>query len=339
MSFPALRCGAIPAFLACSLALPVDAVVAADGPGTGVEVQPLKSSIAEENFQTLLVMQALEDLGYTVKGIKEMDYAAGLVALAKGDATFMAAHWDPLHIDFFDAAGGDETLSREGVYINAVLQGYLIDKETAKAHEITNIGQLKDPEVAKLFDADGNGKADLVGCDPGWGCANVIEYHLDAYGLRDTVEHHQDGYSALMVDTIARYQQGEPVLYYSWTPHWVSGALVPGQDVTWLQVPFSALPGEREAVDTALADGSNYGFPANVQRIIANKEWTQANPAAARLFEVMQLSSNDISAQNLQMRDGEADEEAVKGQVQAWIETHQYAYQRWLDQARAAASQ
>ena len=34
--------------------------LAADLPGKGVQVLPLKSSIAEEGFQTLLVMKALE---------------------------------------------------------------------------------------------------------------------------------------------------------------------------------------------------------------------------------------------------------------------------------------
>ena len=62
---------------------------AADQPGQGVEVQPIKSSIAEETFQTLLVMKALEELGYDVKEIKEIEYAAGHVALGNGDEVFL----------------------------------------------------------------------------------------------------------------------------------------------------------------------------------------------------------------------------------------------------------
>jgi len=332
-----LRTHTLPTLMASSLALAVSAAVAAEQPGKGVEVLPIKSSIAEETFQTLLVMEALEDLGYEVDDIKEIEYAAGHVALANGDATFMAAHWDPLHIDFFKEAGGDDKIVREGTYSSGSLQGYLIDKETAEAYEITNIEQLKDPEIAKLFDADGDGKADLAGCNPGWGCEKVIEHHLDAYDLRDTVEHNQGSYSAVMADTITRYEQGEPVLYYTWTPYWVSGVLVPGDDVTWLQVPFSSLPGEREDVDTALADGSNYGFQANVQRIIANKEWAEANPAAAKLFAIMEVSSNDISAQNLRMRDGEDSEKDIKRHAEAWIKANQATYDSWLEQARAAA--
>ena len=53
----------------------------------------------------------------------------------------------------------------KGVYSDNAAQGYLIDKKTADQYKITNIGQFKDPKIAKLFDADGDGKADLTGCN------------------------------------------------------------------------------------------------------------------------------------------------------------------------------
>ncbi|KZB54403.1 glycine/betaine ABC transporter substrate-binding protein [Thalassospira lucentensis] len=306
-------------------------------PGEGVEVQPLKSSIAEETFQTVLVMKALEELGYDVKDIQEIEYAAGHVAIGNGDATFLADHWNPLHADFYKAAGGDEKIYREGVYSPGALQGYLIDKKTADEHNITNISQLSDPEIAKIFDNNGDGKADLAGCNPGWGCEGVIEHHLDAYDLRDTVAHNQGSYSAIIADTITRYKAGEPILYYTWTPYWVSGVLVPGKDVTWLQVPFSSLPGENKDADTALPDGSNYGFQVNNQQIIANKAWAEENPAAAKLFAIMELSANDISAQNLRMRDGEKSAEDINRHADAWIKANQAKFDGWLEEARKAA--
>ena len=306
-------------------------------PGEGVEVQPLKSSIAEETFQTVVVMKALEELGYDVKDIQEIEYAAGHVAIGNGDATFMADHWNPLHADFYKAAGGAEKIYREGVYSPGALQGYLIDKKTADEYNITNVEQLKDPKIAALFDTNDDGKADLSGCNPGWGCEGVIENHLDAYGLRDTVTHNQGSYSAIIADTITRYKAGESVLYYTWTPYWVSGVLVPGKDVTWLQVPFSSLPGENKDADTALPDGSNYGFQVNNQQIIANKAWTDENPAAAKLFSIMELSANDISAENLAMRDGEKSAEDIARHADAWIKGHRATFDGWLEEARAAA--
>jgi len=319
--------------------LSLSPTVFADLPGKGKTVVPLKSSIAEETFQTLLVMKALEKLGYTVEPIKEIEYAAGHVAIANGDGTFLADHWDPLHIDFFNKAGGDEKIYRQGVYSGGALQGYLIDKATADQYNITHIDQLKDPKLAKLFDADGDGKADLAGCNPGWGCEKVIEHHLDAYELRDTITHNQGAYSAIIADTIARQKEGQPVLYYTWTPYWVSGVLIPGKDVTWLQVPFSALPEARKDISTELSDGSNYGFQANTQRIIANLTFAKNNPATAKLFEIMTLSNNDISAQNLRMRDGEDSDKDIERHANAWIKANQAVFDGWIESALQATKQ
>ncbi len=306
-------------------------------PGKGVTVQPLKSSIPEETFQTMLVMKALEKLGYDVKPIKEVTYPVAYVTIASGDATFMADSWNPLHKDFYHQAGGDKKLYRKGVYIKGALQGYLIDKKTAEKYHITNLGQFKNPKIAKLFDADGNGKADLAGCNPGWGCEKVIEHQIKAYGLTDTVEQKQGSYSAIIANTIARYRQGKPILYYTWTPYWVSGVLKPGKDVEWLQVPFSSLPGERSNVDTSLPNGKNYGFQPNVEQIVANRKWAMAHPSAAKLFSVMKLSSHDVSVQNLAMQKGQSSDEDVKRQTEGWIKAHQKTFNHWLEVARKAA--
>lgn len=324
------------ALAVCTLTMTSHAF-AADMPGKGIEVQPIKSSIAEETFQTVLVMRALESLGYDVKPIKEVEYATGHVALSNGDATFMADHWDPMHTDFYANAGGDEKLFRQGVYSGGALQGYLIDKATADKYGIKNIQQLKDPKLAKLFDSNGDGKADLSGCNPGWGCEKVIEHQLDEFGLRDTVTHNQGSYSAIIADTITRQKGGKPVLYYTWTPYWVSGVMVPGKDVTWLQVPYSSLPGGMAGMSTELPDGSNYGFQVNNQRIVANLKFAQENPAAATLFAIMKLPANDISAQNRRMRDGEKSAREIERHADGWISAHQATFNGWLEQARKAA--
>ena len=331
------RRGLLAAFSLAAAAMATPALAAGDLPGQGVVVQPLKSTIAEETFQTEIVMKALEKLGYDVKPIKEVDYPAAHLAIASGDGTFLADHWDPLHADYYKNAGGDAKLWRDNAYSTGALQGYLIDKKTADQYKITHISQLSDPALAKLFDTNGDGKADLTGCNPGWGCELVIEHQLTAYKLRGTVTHNQGSYAALIADTIARYKQGKPILYYTWTPYWVSGVLQPGKDVVWLQVPHSSLPGEQAKLSTQLPDGKDFGFTVNTQRIVANKAFAQKNPAAAKLFEVMQLPVADVNAQNLRMRDGENKPQDIERHVNGWIKAHQKTFDGWVAQALAAA--
>ncbi len=200
---------------------------------------------------------------------------------------------------------------------------------------VTNLGDLTDPETAKRFDADGDGTADLAGCVPGWGCERVIEHQLTEFGLRETVTHNQGAYNAIIADTIARQQAGEPILYYTWTPYWVSGVLVPGENVQWLEVPYTSLPDGREANTTF--DGRNLGFAVNELRVVANDTFLEANPAAAKLFEVATLDINDVSAQNKKMRDGEDDLEDIAAHVDAWIAENRETFDGWVAEARAAA--
>ncbi|MFC6283939.1 MULTISPECIES: glycine betaine/L-proline ABC transporter substrate-binding protein ProX [Polaromonas] len=309
-----------------------------DLPGQGVTVQPLKSSLAEEAFQTLLVSKALEKLGYKVLPMKDLEPATEHLAIANGDATFMANHWNLLHADFYKNSGGDAKLYRQGTYAGNAAQGYLIDKKTADEYHITHIDQLKDPKIARLFDTDGDGKADLTGCNPGWGCELAIEHHLKAYKLGDTVTHKQGSYAALIADTLARFKQGQPILYYTWTPYWVSAALRPGRDVVWLQVPFSSSQGEGQArVDTQLPNGKNYGFQVNHQQIVANRAFVEKNPAAGKLFAIMQLPVTDINAQNLRMSQGENKASDIERHTEGWIRAHQPVFDGWIAQARAAA--
>lgn len=310
---------------------------AADMPGKGIKVIPIQSTISEETFQTLLVVKALEKLGYDVQPINEVDYNVGYTTLAAGDATFTAVNWSPLHDAMYQAAGGDNIFYREGTYVTGAAQGYLIDKKTADKYNISNVEQLKDPEIAKLFDINDDGKADMTGCTPGWGCEASLNAQLKAYGLEDTVTHNQGNYSAVIADTITRYKEGNPIFYYTWTPYWVSNILIPGKDVIWLQVPFSVVAGDKNA-DTQLPNGKNYGFSVSSMHIVANKKFAEANPAAAKLFAIMKLPLQDINAQNAAMHAGKSSEADIGNQTNGWIKAHQETFDGWVKEAAAAAN-
>lgn len=320
-----------------SLLLSTQLMASTDLPGEGVTVQPIESTIAEEAFQTQLVSKMLEKLGYDVKPAKDVDYNVGYTSVANGEGTFLTFNWAPLHDDKYAKAGGDEKFYRKGVYVTGAAQGYLIDKKTADKYHINNIAQLKDPKIAKLFDANDDGKADLAGCNPGWGCEAVINHQIKAYGLSDTVTHNQGNYAAIIADTITRYKEEKPILYYTWTPYWVSGELVPGKDVVWLEVPFSSLPGDRKDIDTKLPNGKNYGFQMNQMHIVANKVFAEKNPAAAKLFAIMKLPINDISAENMQMKVGQNSPADIERHADGWLKAHVKQVDAWLAEAKAAA--
>jgi len=303
------------------------AAIAGAKPGEGVTVRPVMAPSLEETFQHRILFRALADLGYDVAEPQEVEYQTVHLALGTGDGDFTAVSWDKLHHTFFEESGGDAVLEKVGTYIEGALQGYLVNKSAYDAG-VTNLGDLKDPAKAAMFDADGDGKADLAGCVPGWGCERVIEHQLTEFGLRDTVSHNQGAYNAIIADTIARNQGGENVLYYTWTPYWVSGALVPGQDVEWISVPYSSLP-DGATAETTFGE-KDLGFAVDSIRVVATDDFLAANPAAAKLFELAKLDINDISIQNKKISDGEDSSDDIDRHVSEWIEAHQAEYDSWI---------
>ena len=309
-------------------------------PGEGKRVRAGYTPLKEEQFQTEIVNIGLEALGYQISAPTQLESATLYLALGNGDLDYTAVFWDRNQQPFFERGGGDKTLEIVGMLMPNLAQGYQIDKKTAEQYNITDIGQLADPKIAKLFDSDGDGKANLVGCNSGWRCELRIAHQIEAYELQDTVEQMQGSYSTLIAETLARYRQGKPVLYYTWTPYWMASVLRPGKDVVWLEVPFTALmedqPNVTEA-DTSV-NGKNLGFVVDRMRILVNKKFIAVNPAARRFFELIEIPQEDISVQNQRIKNGEDSSEEIRGHAQEWIAAHQEDFDFWLDEARKAAA-
>lgn len=298
--------------------------IAGDMPGKGVEVSPIKGSPANAWFQHMVVQQGLEALGYEVGETLEADFPAVHLAVGSGDADYTFNHWKPLHNDFFDKSGGEAVMTRINAAITGAGQGFFIDKKTAEAHNITDIGQFSDPAVAALFDADGDGRANLSGCNPGWGCEIAIEDHLDKYELRELVQHDQGSYFAIMADTITRYNEGGSIMYYTWTPNWISDVLVPGTDVVQIGVPSE---GDFDA-----------GFAVNDVYIVANNDFLEDNPAAAKLFEQVKIPISAVNAAQVKLRDGENTVDDFKRHAAVWISANQAEFDAWIAAASVAAN-
>jgi glycine betaine/proline transport system substrate-binding protein len=340
---PALR-GALAAAVAALLLAP--AAYGQDAkPGEGKTVQPARPTWDTGWFTVEIYNKALEELGYEVERPKTLDNPIFYQSVAQGDVDFWVEGWFPLHNEyrgtFEDSASVIGHVAKGGA-----LQGYLVDRRTSEEHGVTNLEDLKDPEIARLFDGDGDGKADLVACPPGWGCELVIEHQMDAYELRDTVSTIKASYSASMADAIARYEAGEPILFYTWTPNWTVGILKPGEDVVWIETPFPSLPEDQkefedqttvEGVAGCVEDPCEMGWPANDIRPVANNNFLEENPAVRRLLEVAEIPLDDIFAQNARMFEGEDSEEDLQRHAEEWIEGNRETFDGWLEEARKAA--
>ncbi|MCL2934657.1 MAG: glycine betaine/L-proline ABC transporter substrate-binding protein ProX [Trichodesmium sp. MAG_R03] len=304
-----------------------------------VTIRTGHSTWIEESFQTNIVNIGLEKLGYKVEEPKQIEYTALYISIANGDLEYSTVYYQPAHKKFFEKAGGEEKLKKIGILTPDGIAGYQIDKKTADKYKITNVEQLKNPEIAELFDWDKDGKANLVGCNPGWACELTIDHQIKAYGLENTVEHNRGQYNILLVDAITRYKQGQPILYFAYNPHWISAILKPGKDVVWLEVPFISLLDMTNITEKdTLLDGKNIGFSKTQQSIVANKKFLESNPVAKRWFELVEIPVADMNAESLRIKEGENKPEDILRHAQEWVKNNQKKYDNWLEIARQAAN-
>ncbi|MDR7008484.1 glycine betaine/L-proline ABC transporter substrate-binding protein ProX [Paraburkholderia strydomiana] len=262
-------------------------------PGKGKTVRYAQGDSLGGNYVAAqLVMKAIRALGYDVS-LSTMNTTLFFQAAAQGDVDLATDVNFPQREPGFRAVEKQAVIVGSGMITGGGINGYLIDRKTALAYNITSLDQLKDPKIAGLFGADG--KAELISCDPGWSCGDVVDYQLDKFGLKQTVRAVRGKYEALMVDAVSRVKSGKPALFYAWSPSWVTNALVPGKDVVWLPTPADALPPNVPNKGSALVNGvEGCAGGANPCRMamaswnwgaVANREFIAANPAIKVLIE------------------------------------------------------
>ncbi|PLY12548.1 MAG: proline/glycine betaine ABC transporter substrate-binding protein ProX [Desulfuromonas sp.] len=326
-----------------TLAIPA---VAVDKPGKGVEVKPGRATWNTGYFQEALVRAGLTELGYEVENPKELTNPLFYQSLALGDLDYWTNGWFPIHYAQMPK-NYEKRLEPVGYVAKAGgLQGYLVSKRDVEKYNIKSLDDFKRPEVKKAFDANGDGKADLTACPPGWGCEKTIAFHMDAYDLGDHINLIKAGYSASIADALGRYQAGNPVFFYTWAPNWTIFKLKPGEDVLWMNVP-EVKPTEAQKAQAdrltasgivgAVTDPVKLGFIAADIRIVGNKRFMENNPAAKKFFEVFTLPLSDINEQNTRMENGEKSQQDVERHAQEWIAKNKATWDGWLTAARSAA--
>jgi glycine betaine/proline transport system substrate-binding protein len=315
-------------------------------PGEGVRVEPgVTTSVSGKPFDAIFRV-LLEELGYEVAPAVELANPLFYQAVTQGDLDYWPNGWFPLQSTQLPRNFDEHASILDPVIAAGALQGYLVDKRSAEAYGITSLEDFKRPEVKEAFDGNGDGKADLLACPPGWGCELVIEHHLDAYGLREHVNDHKGAYEAGFADVLARYRNGESVLFYTWTPNFTILRLVPGEDVVWINVPeidpSDAQEGHEDVmeifgVEGAVTDPILMGFVANDISPVANDRFLAENPAAHRLFDLIEIDMEEISVMAQRTDEGENSDEALRAMAMEWVAEHQGEVEAWLEEARRAA--
>lgn len=313
-------------------------------PGNGVEITMGRATWDEGQFQAAIYSNLLTRLGYDVPEPIVVTPDEFYPAAARGEIDFWPNGWFP----------GDQTrldddvegLGRIGDHVAAIgfevsggaLQGILIDTRTAEELRISTLGDIaSDDDLVDAFDVDTNGMADVLGCPADWPCAAAVEQLLSDAG-RGAFEQVTGDYDEHVAIALGRVSRGEPVLLYAWTPAATTEIIRLGPEAHWIDAsPGGTGEAYFELADVCTSPSCRLGFPANDIRVVANVEFLEENPAAAALFEVVEIPLADIQAQNVVMGRGADQPADIARQAEEWLESRRALVLDWLRTARNAA--
>ena len=322
------------------------------GPGAGVEVRMARADWNSGHVNAAILRALLEELDYTVSDPSAVEIPPGdfYPGVANGEFDFWAHGWFPSHDQYLFAEDLANELPDGGVigdYVSivgtlipgGVLQGILADKKSADefgARSMADIAANPGP-----WDRDGNGLADISGCDDGWGCQAVIDATIALNGWEDSVEQISASWAELWQEELGRLERGEPVLTYMWTPTAYIITLTPGSNGYWMSFPQASLD-QRQAAPVPEGQCPTQpclmGFaPADIS-VVANNGFLAANPAAAKIFELFTIDVLDVALQNVRREAGEDSEADLATHAAEWIADNRDLVDSWLAAARAVAA-
>ena len=334
-------------------------------PGDGVSVTMAKADWSTEDPNAYVAHLLLAELGYDVSDPKDLELgpANAYIAMAQGDADFWINSWYPGHNSWLanelpdGSLVGDHVSPVGEMMMAGGFQGYLISKSFAEEYGITSLDDFNsNADAIAAYDAGdpdpGNGIADIYGCQESWTCDDIIQNQIAVSGW-ENIKQTIAGYDAMFAEAVTKADAGEPAIVYTWTPSAYITQLRPGDNVLWLSVndviddsnPTGVEGGEGHdqrpgtaSIGEDQCPGSEGGVcqlgwvAADIQAS-ANNDWLEANPAAAKLLELFQMSVIDVSLMKVEMAEGTA----VLDLAQGWIEDNRAQVDEWLEAARAAA--
>jgi glycine betaine/proline transport system substrate-binding protein len=260
-------------------------------------------------------------------------------AMDKGDGSVdvVADMWVdhlPAQMKAYVLPGSRETiiLNREPYYGS---EGTFVPAYVREQHGIKDLADLAKPEVAKLFDSDGNGKGELWAGAVGWESVSLTEIRGKSYGFDKTMEYTTVDQAVFLAQLKDAYERKKPIVFYYWTPEWIFAAF----DLVKLQEPEftgytmdSAKGSERynpqgcytyyqpsERADWLEASRITCGQPPARVHVAHSKALAERAPKIARFLEQVRIDPKDVDAWIYAMEVEKVPVDQVAGR---WIADH-----------------
>ena len=309
--------------------------------------------LVEHDWDAALVLEHVlaivleEKLGLEVEFLP-LELSVAFAAMDRGDNSVDVApdFWLPNQADKWDryVAPG----SRESVLVNtrpyAGEQGFFVPGYVQDEHGIARPEDLADPEIAALFDSDGNGLGEYWVGPAGWNTVAINQLKARSYGFDEYFEPVVVGEAAFKSKLEADIAAQRPVVFYYWKPEWIHAAF----DLRLLEEPAFdgyAMP-EMEGQPGYNPDGcwnlvlpeddANWlesgeircAYPEATVYVAFARTLKERQPEAAKFLEQVYFDPQDIDRWVLEMAQKDIPAEEV---AREWVNGHGGVVESWLD--------
>ncbi|MDD9822201.1 MAG: amino acid-binding protein [Gammaproteobacteria bacterium] len=268
-----------------------------------------------------------ENLGLDV----ELQNATNPIVFEAMDSGAMHAHpevWMPnqqnLH-DTFVKDKGSVVMNRNGV---AAFQGMCTPRKFADEHGVKSIDDLSNPDIAALYDSDGDGRGEIWIGAPGWASTNIEKIRAKSYGYDQTFELTESDETLAYAALDNAIKAGKPWVGFCYTPHYVFvlhdmqileepaydagkwNVIQPTDDPAWLEKSSAGV-----AWDTAYL---HLHYAKSVE---------QDQPEVAKLFRNMKLDTDIVSEMTYALV---IDKKEAEDYAREWVAENEDLVLGWL---------
>lgn len=267
------------------------------------------------------------EMGGDAEIVSGMNQAAVIMAgMDKGDGSIdiftdlwmpnQQALWD----EYIDGNGTVKTNKPYNGTSNIYVPTYMTDK-------VKSIEDLKNPEIAAMFDTDGNGKGEYWAGDVTWASTKRWQIKFKSYGLDGLWEPNIVSADTFKAGLEAAYTAGKPQLFYYWTPE----AIHVKYDLTAVQEPARSDGCEDvdlDAEDWLEVSEFNCVIASNDIFVAYSASLEERNPAVAKMLSNVQFTGDEINGWIVEMFENKRDPREV---AEDWIADNKETVTSWIN--------
>jgi len=175
-------------------------------------------------------------------------------------------------------------------------QGMCVTEGTAKSTGIKALSDLTNPDMAKQFDTDGDGKGEIWIGAAGWASTNVEKVRAKSYGYAETMNLKEMDETLALAEVDNAVSQNKPIVFFCYTPHHMFALhkLVVLEEPAYDAAKWNVI---QPTDDPEWLEKSEAGVAWDLAYLHIHyaASLTEANPAAASLLSKVKLDTDTVS--------------------------------------------